>query len=224
MAKRPYFVVGNHENLIVEREAEFVYSPGFAPSQKRKNVVALHEAISKISPRSKLLEVSTKSELDLGKKLSAFNLTWELEGTHYPVECIFQGCKVFQRGGPYKDLIKSEPLHAKRDVRLKQSGELKQFLFRGEEWPLIPSSAFYDYVYINALMTHPDLCEQVVQYDTFTDIEFNPHKSINCQARSVAIFVTLHQLNRLDWLSSKALFLSIYSKQNVNNQGSLLFS
>ena len=76
MAKRPYFVVGNDEITIVEREADFVYSPGFAPSQKRKNVVALHEAIAKISPQSKILEVSTKSELDVGRKLSAFNLTW----------------------------------------------------------------------------------------------------------------------------------------------------
>ena len=54
MAKRPYFVVGNDEITIVEREADFVYSPGFAPSQKRKNVVALHEAIAKISPTTEL--------------------------------------------------------------------------------------------------------------------------------------------------------------------------
>ena len=47
MAKRPYFVVGNEKSIILEKEAEFVYSPGFAPSQKRKNVLALHEAISK---------------------------------------------------------------------------------------------------------------------------------------------------------------------------------
>lgn len=224
MAKRPYFVVGNEEILILEREAEFVYSPGFAPSQKRKNVLALHEAISEIEPQSKILEISTKSEFDLGKKLSAFNLTWELNGHHYPVECIFQGCKVFQKGGPFKDLIKAQPLQAKRDSRLKESGDLKEFQFRGDCWPLIPSSAFYDYIYINALMTHADLCEQVVQYNTFTDIEFNPHKSINCQARSVAIYVTLHKLNQLDKIASKTSFLNIYLKQNINNQGTLLFS
>ena len=224
MAKRPYFVVGNEKSIILEKEAEFMYSPGFAPSQKRKNVLALHEAISKISPEAKILEISTKSEIELGRQLSAFNLTWKIGDHHYPVECIFQGCKVFQKGGPYKDLIKGKPLQAKRDVRLKESGELKEFQFRGESWPLIPYSLFYDYVYINALMTHPELCEQVVHYDTFTDIEFNPNKSINCQARSVAIFVTLNRLNQLDKVSSQSLFSTLYSKQSVNNQEPLPFS
>lgn len=76
----------------------------------------------------------------------------------------------------------------------------------------------------NALMTHPELCEQVVHYDTFTDIEFNPNKSINCQARSVAIFVTLNRLNQLDKVSSQSLFSTLYSKQSVNNQEPLPFS
>ena len=38
---------------------------------------------------------------------------------------------------------------------------------------------------------YKDLARQVVEYDAFTDIEFNPQKSVNCQARAVALFVSL---------------------------------
>ena len=30
-------------------------------------------------------------------------------------------------------------------------------------------------------------------YDAFTDIEFNPDKSLNCQARAAAMFVALNR-------------------------------
>ena len=38
---------------------------------------------------------------------------------------------------------------------------------------------------------NPSLVAQIKNYNVFTDIEFNHEKSINCQARSVAIFVGL---------------------------------
>ncbi len=40
-------------------------------------------------------------------------------------------------------------------------------------------------------------------YEWFTDIEFNPKKSINCQARSVAIYKLLQTRSMFDVLSSK---------------------
>ena len=64
--------------------------------------------------------------------------------------------------------------------------------------PLIPRTAFYDWLYINALMENADLAEQVMEYDAFTDIEFNPNKSINCQARAAALFVAMKKLGRLE--------------------------
>ena len=56
-----------------------------------------------------------------------------------------------------------------------------------------------------------DVCKQLLEFDTFTDIEFNPQKSFNCQARSVAIAVTLMKKNLIDkYLSDKKLFKKIY--------------
>lgn len=72
---------------------------------------------------------------------------------------------------------------------------------------------FYDFLYINALISNPDLCERVMGYDTFTDIEFNPKKSLNCQARAMAIFVTLKRNNLLKDYLARRLFEKIYRER-----------
>jgi len=55
----------------------------------------------------------------------------------------------------------------------------------------------------------------------FSDIEFNPKKSINCQARTCAVLVSLVRLDLIDEaLSSKDRFIEIvYGKALI--QGSL---
>ena len=90
----------------------------------------------------------------------------------------------------------------------------QQTIFTGvknESWDISPSTMFYDYIYLSALKKREKLCEELMQFDTFTDIEFNPQKSINCQARTVAIFVTLNKYGLFDkFISDKELFKSIY--------------
>ena len=45
-------------------------------------------------------------------------------------------------------------------------------------------------------------------------MEFNPQKSLNCQARSVAIFVSLYKKGLLEqYLDNKELFKTIYSNK-----------
>ena len=105
---------------------------------------------------------------------------------------------MFESGGPYRDLLNVEPKNAKRDERLKNSGNLIAFNLYGENWPLDPKSMFYDWLYIKSLVRKEDLAEEVMKYNVFTDIEFNHLKSINCQARSAAIFVSLKSKKELD--------------------------
>ena len=82
------------------------------------------------------------------------------------------------------------------------------------DWELIPRTMFYDFLYISALMQDKKLAEEILKYDIFTDIEFNPQKSLNCQARSVAIFVSLHKRGLLEqYLNNKELFKTIYSNK-----------
>ena len=169
---------------IFSRDFSFEWNPGFAVSQKKKNVVNLHNAI-----KDNCLEVSTKSDKELGRKLSAFNL--KLDG--YTLECVFQAAKVFENGGPYTDLLYVSPREAKHDARKDTSGRLIGFMYNDIMWPLNPKTAFYDYIYIKAAMQTltADEKDELLDYEYFTDIEFNPNRSVNCQARTVAILKTL---------------------------------
>lgn len=182
---------------MLEVPVTFGWHPGMAPSQKKKNVVALHTSAASrgLSP---LLEVSSKSELEVGKRLSAFHLKLCVNDTDTTVECAFQGSKVFERGGPFQDLYLADNKVAKRDQRLKESGRLIGFRFRGRDYPLSPATVFYDWLYLNALYPHRDWLRRLQRYAGFTDIEFNPKRSLNCQARSCATFVSLEKRGLLD--------------------------
>lgn len=201
------------KRLVLERYVDFQWHPGFARSQKQKSIRELHEMAYRDYKVKNPIEISSKSETELGASLSSFNLKFQTQrGRILTVEAAFQGSKVFENGGPFVDIFNSSPIEAKRDPRLKSSGRLIKFHFFGADWDLEPKTAFYDWLYINALLKNPELAEQVVNYDGFTDIEFNPEKSINCQARSAALFCALYHTDRLkEVLQSKEAFTAIYA-------------
>jgi hypothetical protein len=217
MASRPVFIaLGEPTHLVREIPVDFSWSPGFAPVQKKKNVLALHIAAERqgLAP---LLEVSTKSEEKLGQRLSAFNLKIATEIGAITIESAYQGSKVFKDGGPYTDLYKTDSWSAKKDERLKTSGQLIGFDFFGQKWPLIPKTAFYDWLYLSALEPHQDFLKRLFAYDGFTDIEFNPEKSINCQARTCALLVSLLKLDALsDALRSQSDFIAMVASDSFN--------
>lgn len=95
---------------------------------------------------------------------------------------------------------------------------LRGFRFFGTDWELEPQTAFYDWLYINALKKHPDIIGQLLDYSAFTDIEFNSERSINCQAYSAALFVSLHKRCQLEEAtSSKDAFLRTVGKATICN-------
>lgn len=198
MAERPVFVPRDlGSKLIDEVPVMFHWHAGMTPSQKKKNVSELHEKAARLG-LSPLLEISSKSDYEIGKKLSAFNLKVMVDGREATLESVFQGSKVFERGGPYVDLYWKDSREAKSDSRLKTSGRLIGFKFLGTLYPLTPSTAFYDWLYVTALYPYRDWLTRLQQCAGFTDIEFNPEKSVNCQARSCATFVALQKRERLD--------------------------
>lgn len=197
MASRPIFTaVGDPEHLVQEIPVSFSWNAGFAPIQKKKNVAAMHEA-AKAKGLFPLLEVSTKSEERLGQRLSAFNLKIDTPVGKISIEAAYQGSKVFKDGGPFTDIYGMDSRSAKRDERLKSSGSLVGFDFFGQKWPLIPKTAFYDWLYLSALEPHQEFLKKLFVYKGFTDIEFNPEKSFSCQARTCALLVSLIRLNAL---------------------------
>jgi len=216
MAQRPVFIPNIEGKPVIIKEIEFSWNPGFSKVQKQKNVEELHKKAEEhgIFP---VLEISTKSTIDLGKNLSAFNLKFYLNsGKRVSVESAFQSSKVFEFGGPYIDMLNLSGKRIKKDERLKNSGNLIYFLFENNRWDLEPKSAFYDWLYIKALIQNPTLSEKLFEYNGFTDIEFNPKKQINCQAHSAALYVSLYKRGILDEvIQTKDSFLN-FLLENYN--------
>jgi hypothetical protein len=212
MAARPVFIPGCRPGLLVDEiYVNFPWNPGLAAIQKKRNIAALHQA-AKVRDLFPLLEVSTKSDDELGQSLSAFNLTIDTEAGSMSIESAFQGSKIFELGGPYQDLYWRNSREAKKDPRIRSSGNLTGFRFLDETWSVLPRTAFYDWLYLNALRTHDDLLPALSQYKGFTDIEFNPERSVNCQARACPLLVSLLKLDGLDdALESQGVFLDMIS-------------
>ncbi len=200
MANRPVFISITEPPYFMEVDVEFDFHSGFALVQKQASIRSLHASFLKRNQGFHILEVSTKSENPLGVQLSAFNLMFysTVYNGSYHIENIFQSSKQFELGGPYRELLNMSPKEAKTDERLKTSGRLIAFDYGGEKWSTEPKTMFYDWIYINALNQNEILSRDIMAFDAFTDIEFNPRKSINCQARSAAMFVGLKRANQLD--------------------------
>ena len=229
MARRPVFISKASGKPMVEPvSVEFIWYPGMAKTQKQKSICSLHKAAMRTDNGiKKILEISGKSECKLGVRLSAFNLRMRSpSGDQASVEVLFQGSKVFEKGGPYTDIYKKSSRKAKKDDRLKDSGDLLYFQYCCSKWLPEPQTAFYDWLYLSALDQNPDIAGQLVEYNGYTDIEFNPKKSINCQAASAALYKALVDRGMLTLaLSSPGEFLKIYEgqkKQSGPMQGSLL--
>ena len=196
MANRPFFIPNDNKDELVKTElVEFKWFTGFAKVQKQKSISSFHENISKQFKYNKILEISTKSKDKLGVKLSAFNLKINFKDKEYFLESLFQGSKVFSNEGPYEDIYVKESIDAKRDERIKRS-DLKEFSFFGEKFTL--EFDFYSWLYFLALKQNKKLTSEILNYQAFTDIEFNPEKSLNCQAYSAALYSSMITNNILD--------------------------
>ena len=202
MASRIVFLPKYEDPWYEEKVVTFEWVPGMAKSQARKSINNLHEAAQTQLELRNPLEISTKSNSDLGVSLSAFNLKLDVDTEFVSIESAYQSSKVFKNGGPYRDILNLNSYDAKKDERLKESGELIGFEFEGNEWNVTNSPNFYDYLYIRALIDFEDK-KLIQEFDCFTDIAFSQtslkyknNLSFNCQARSVAIYLGL--LNNLE--------------------------
>jgi hypothetical protein len=219
MAERPIFVPAKDvPGFVKEISLTISWAGGFALTQKQKNIHALHAAGAEAG-YSPLLEISTKSEEKVGRHLSAFHLKVRTRDGEISLESAFQGSKVFEAGGPYTDIYGVDARTAKRDPRLRESGRLVGFKFEDLKFPLEPKTVFYDWLYLNAIFPYrswlKDRLTGRVKYAGFTDIEFNPIKSLNCQARSCALFVALIQNEMLDFaISSPKLFVETMARHS----------
>lgn len=199
MAIRPVFIVSFDKLFFKKEDIQFKYFNGFSVKQKQKSIDSLHNEYLKKFNEHKILEISSKSDNELGVKLSAFNLKIRTnKGKEISVESAFQASKVFERGGPYTDLLYADSRISKKDLRIRNSGSIVGFRFDGRNFEIEPKTFFYNWLYVNTLNLNKELGDRLIEFDAFTDIEFNPKKSLNCQAEAAAIYVSLRKQNLLD--------------------------
>jgi hypothetical protein len=194
VATRPVFVPKPSATQYVrEIPVDFEWFPGMAVIQKQRSIDSLHAAARSRLGVSSILEISSKSRSRAGVLLSAFNLRLPVpDFGSAPVEVAYQASKRFEKGGPFLELFSRSARDAKADQRLRTSGRLTGFEFGEERWPLEPKSVFYDWLYLNALRANSELALETLNYDAFTDIEFNPEKSVSCQARAASLYASLY--------------------------------
>lgn len=201
--------------FVREVPVTFKWHPGMSRAQAQRSITELHSAAGEhgIGP---VLEISSKSATRLGVDLSAFNLTFTApDGRRVSVESAYQGSKVFAGdAGPYHDLYGKPSRDAKLDERVHGRSDIVAFDFYGQRWPAKPITAFYDWLYLYALRRNPALAGEVSQYAGFTDIAFNPQKSVACQARCAAMYVALKRQGRTgDILDEQQSFLELMELQ-----------
>ena len=212
MATRPVFVTRTEGRELVQvSPVTFQWHPGLSVSQKQKSIASLHAAAREQLGISRVLEISTKSPQPEGVALSAFKLGYVCKrtGQWVSAESAFQGSKVFEHGGPFHDLYYVNSRAAKAFFKERNLGRLIAFSFYGQQWPTEPKTVFYDWLYLKCLSANEELLTIVQNYDAFTDIEFNPKRSLNCQAYAAALFVSLSRRDLAGpWLRDPESFIS----------------
>lgn len=213
VAQRLVFFL-DKENNFKQKEYEFKWYPGFAKTQLQKSIKALHECFLSEFPNKRVLEVSSASNDEIARALSAMNLQVMTSHGKYTVEQLFQAGKIFREAGSQEKLLNLSSQEAKKhNKETNQHDELVRFEMFGAIFPLEPRTYFYNWIYMKALHQHPELISKIAEYDAFTDIFFNSEKAINCQAQACSIYVSLLRRGMLEeTLANRENFLkNIYS-------------
>ena len=200
MAIRSVYYIKN--NQILKDEIEIKWESGFAYSQKQKNIVTLHQAIcTKFNTtKDQVLEVSTKSPLELGKMLSSINLKFKVNDREYFFESVYQSSKVFSNGLlgviHHPEWIELESFDAKKASQ-SLNLPLIEFNFNSRVFPLEPKTMFFDWLYISCIH-QLNIKFLIEKYLYFTDIEFNPSRMISTQAQALCKYKNLADQNLVE--------------------------
>lgn len=221
MAEKSVFISKTEYPFFEEVHVNIDWFGGFAMSQKRKNQIGLHQNFLKAYPTEKVLEISSTSLMSIGARLSAMNLSKRTKRGLTTVESAFQSSRIYSNGersvGPFPEYLFLPGRECKKLVKEASEGmhsyryEFDGLTFYAPAWHI---SQFYDYIYLNALLEpeNEDVREQLLKegFTAFTDLAT---KSLNCQARSAAIFVGLVRAGRIDEVRDYASYLKLFRTQ-----------
>ena len=197
MAIRRGFLVQDEKPYYKEERIEIKWL-GTVPVKMKEHLRELHAKLSTLYPDKKILEISSYSSDPLGVSLSAFNLQFFHKDANklLPVEAVYQASKVSTAGGPHLELLDATGKEAKNSTKKKSKDKLVCFELYGDKYPITPDTLFYDWLYINALLQpqNKQLVDELLKLDAdiYTDVAFSIN-GIACQAKSVAIFMSLNK-------------------------------
>lgn len=194
---------------------------GFALSQKRKCQIGLHQNFLMEYPKEKILEISSSSLMSLGAKLSAMHLNKRTLKGITTVESAFQSSRIYGDGakriGPFPEYRFLPGRECKKLVK-EAAKEMHSYQYELDGLtfyaPAHHISQFYDFLYLNALLEpeNEEVKNKLLQekYTAFTDLAT---KSLNCQARSAAIFVGLVRAGMIDEVRDYDSYLKLFRTQ-----------
>lgn len=218
MAERYVFISKSSYPYYEKVYVTFDYFQGHSLSQKRKCQIGLHQNFLAEYPDYKLLEISGTSLLSLGNDLSAMNLKKQTTNGLTTVESAFQSSRIYSDDigeiGPFPEYLFVDGKTSKKLVKEASRGLIsKKYEFDGMRFyaPSHHISLFYDFLYINALLEkeNSDVTRRLLDggYNAFSDLATI---SLNCQARSAAIFVGLYMAGKLDEVKDFESYLTLF--------------
>jgi hypothetical protein len=220
-ATRPIFIPDpNSPSLVKEISIQFEWFLGMARTQKQKNIQSFHVAAKK-NGFTNILEISTYSEQVIGTKLSALNLLYMTLNSSGTVEELYQKSKILSENNKNSS--------AEKNINIKGSKPIG-FLFENfNDWfldPQNPSSCFYDWLYINAIQQdqNTSLAKEIFKFDAFTDIAYNPKKSLSTQARSAALYVALKKMKKIEQTKNPDQFIKLLKTYEYMREPKNLFT
>lgn len=223
MATRSVFIPAARYPYFEDVSVNMPWFGGFAIQQKRRCYLSQHLNFL-ADPRYsgyKPLEISSASHVPVGSALSAMNLKKYCNrlGRDVIMESAFQASRIYIRAdgtqiGPFPELLDIPGKDCKKQVKeLSEGLHSYHYRFDGMDFPApaFHISLFYDWLYLNALCekSNRETREALISggYNAFTDIAT---KSLNSQARSCAIFVSLSQLGLLDRVRSFESYMELF--------------
>ena len=224
MAKRGVFIPKSTYPYFEEVQVEFDWFGGFAKCQKRKCVLSVHMNFLEGMPDKKVLEISSSSTSLLGNNLSAMQLRKFVPSYNksFCLESVFQTSRIYSNGAGHFwgkkigriEYVELDGWGSKKVIKdLSEGYHSYEYMYEGFKFPApdFHISLFYDYIYLNALLEdeNSDVREELIkgQYTAFTDMAT---KSLNNQARSCAIFVSLYKANLLDKVKNVEDYLALF--------------
>lgn len=221
MAEKSVFISKVEYPFFEEVHVNIDWFGGFALSQKRKCQIGLHQNFLMEYPKEKILEISSSSLMSLGAKLSAMHLNKRTLKGITTVESAFQSSRIYGDGakriGPFPEYRFLPGRECKKLVK-EAAKEMHSYQYELDGLtfyaPAHHISQFYDFLYLNALLEpeNEEVKNKLLQekYTAFTDLAT---KSLNCQARSAAIFVGLVRAGMIDEVRDYDSYLKLFRTQ-----------